>query len=310
MTCVALTGGTGFVGSHLLTGLLADGHAVRALTRRPSAALDRPGVVPVPGALADGASLERLVAGAGTVIHVAGLIQAPSRAAFRAANAEASGALAAAARAAGCKHFVLVSSLAAREPDISPYAESKALGEAMVREAAGPMPVAIVRPPAVWGPGDRATLPLLQGLARGWLLAPGPAAARFSLIHVTDLAHLLRRLAATEAALPTTALEPDDGRAGGYGWRDLARLAEPVVGRKVRVVPVRRALLALVAGIGERLAGLTGKPPLLTRDKVAELVHPDWVCRPAAMLPGWRPGIDFAGGLPATLAWYRAAGWL
>lgn len=313
MTIVALTGGTGFVGGHLLTALLAAGSGVRevrALTRRPLPA--RPGLVPVPGELGDVASLRRLVEGAQLVIHLAGLIQAPDRTTFLAANVEGSAQLAQAAAAAGCRRLVQVSSLAAREPQLSAYAESKALGEAAALRQAGAMAVAVLRPPAVWGPGDRATLPIMQGIERGWLVAPGGTTARFSLIHVADLVALIQELALVAGPVPAAPLEPDDGRAGGYGWRDLARLAAPVVGRKVRVVPAPRALLTLVAGIGEAVSGITGKPPMLARDKVAELVHPDWVCRPdfVRAVPGWRPRLDFAGGLPATLAWYRNAGWL
>ncbi|MEK0082359.1 NAD-dependent epimerase/dehydratase family protein [Benzoatithermus flavus] len=309
---VAVTGATGFVGRPLVAALRAAGHAVRALVRRQDEALAATGAELVPGSLADEASLRALVQGADAVVHVAGAINAPDRAGFLAANAAGTARLAeAAASALPGRPFIHVSSLAAREPHLSPYGESKALGEAEARARADRLAITIVRPPAVYGPGDRATLPIIQGLARGWLAAPAGTDARFSLLHVEDLARLL--VAMLGATLPPAAvLEPDDGRAGGYGWRDLADIAERVLGRRVRLVPLPRAPLFLAAGLLERYARARGQAPLLWRGKVAELFHPDWVCDPATMtaLPGWRPSIGFARGLSSTLAWYREAGWL
>jgi nucleoside-diphosphate-sugar epimerase len=205
-----------------------------------------------------------------------------------------------------------VSSLAARAPDLSPYAESKALGEREALRQAGRLEVVVVRPPAVYGPGDRATLPIMRSLAAGLLLAPRQAGARFSLLHAGDLAGLLAKLAAAGTGPASgTVLEPDDGRDRGYSWAELAGLASRHLGRKVRVVAVPRAVASLAAAAAERCAG-AGRPPLLSRVKVAELFHPDWICDPASLEAwgGWSPGTDFARGLPATLAWYRHAGWL
>lgn len=310
---VAVTGATGFVGRPTVAALRAAGHTVRALVRREDAALAATGATLVRGSLESEAGLRALLEGADTVVHIAGSINAPDRAGFLAAN------VAGTARLAGlaARHlppggrFVQVSSLAAREPGLSPYAESKALGEREALARGNGLAVTVVRPPAVYGPGDRATLPLLQGLARGWLAAPGDPDARFSLIHVEDLARLL--VIAASADLPQgTVLEPDDGRPGGYGWRELAAIAERALGRRVRLIPLPRAPLGLAAGLLERYARARGQAPLLSRGKVAELFHGRWVCDPRTMaaLPGWGPAIDFAAGLPRTLAWYREAGWL
>lgn len=311
MSIVAVTGATGFVGRHVVADLQDAGWRVRALTRRADAALARAGVELVPGALGDEAGIDALVKGSDAVVHVAGAIHAPDRAAFLAANAAGAAQVAEAAARYGCSRFVHLSSLAAREPALSPYAETKALGEVEVLRRRDRLRVSVVRPPAVYGPGDRATLPILQGLARGWLLAPGSRGSRFSLLYVRDLSALVVTL--LRADLPSgVVLEPDDGRDGGYGWGDLARLAGEALGRKVRKVGVPAGPLRLAAAVAERHARASGRQPLLSRAKLAELLHPDWVCDRGtwAGLEGWSPKTGFVQGLPLTLAWYREAGWL
>jgi len=114
---LAVTGGTGFVGSHLIDEAIAAGHQVRALTRKTMA--DRNGVQWVPGSLADLDAMDQLTEGADAVIHVAGVITAPDAATFDNGNVKGTLSALAAATAAGVRRFVHVSSLAAREPGLS-----------------------------------------------------------------------------------------------------------------------------------------------------------------------------------------------
>lgn len=311
MRRIAVTGATGFVGRHVAERLREAGFEVRALVRRDAPGLAAAGIALVPGTLDDEASLRTLVQGTDAVIHVAGVIHARDRAGFMAINAIGTARLADVAAGAGRSRLIHISSLAARAPSVSPYAESKAAGEREVLLRAERLGAIIVRPPAVWGPGDPATLPVMQGLARGWLVAPRGAAHRFSLLFVSDLADLVLTLLRTD--LPTgLVLEPDDGRSGGYTWPDLAALAARQLERKVRVVGLGRGAFAAAAAVAERYAALTGRRPMVTATKVAELFHADWVADPGTMadLGGWHGKVDFATGLLPTLAWYRAMGWL
>jgi nucleoside-diphosphate-sugar epimerase len=230
---------------------------------------------------------------------------------FHAVNVEATARLAAAAAINGVRCFVLISSLAARLPSISPYAASKAAGETALLANAGAMHATIIRPPAVYGPADRATLPLLRGLARGLLVHPGHAETRFSLLHGADLARLPALLLACPPPAGTI-LEPDDGNAGGYTWRDLAATAEAKLGRRVRLLRVPRPPVTLAAWAAEGYGRWAARPPILSRGKVAELYHRDWVSdtRAVGTVAGWAPRVGFGDGLIATLAWYRQAGWL
>lgn len=303
---IALTGASGFIGRHLAVALAAEGHRLRVLVRRDDPDLAALGVELCRGDL--GGDLAPLVAGCATVVHVAGAVRARDGRAFHEINALGADRLAQATLPGS--RFLLFSSLAAREPAVSAYAASKAAGEQRVLEQAGRLVVTVVRPPAVYGPGDRATLPLLRNLARGLLVHPA-ADARFSLLFAADLIDLTRQVLADPPA-EATILEPDDGTAGGYSWQDVAAIAEAKLRRRVRRIAVPRAPLRWSAGIAEWWGRRSGKPPILSEGKVAELYHRDWVSdtRATAALPRWQPRFRFGDGLVASLDWYRSAGWL
>lgn len=299
---IALTGGTGFLGGAVLDRLLVEGHAVRALARRPQAA--RAGVEWIMGDLDDRPALERLVAGCDAAIHVAGAINAPDRAAFHGCNAGGTARLVAAAREAACARFVLVSSLSAREPQLSDYGWSKREGERAV-EASG-IDWVIVRPPAIYGPGDREMLEMFQMAARGVVLLPPDG--RFSVIHADDLAVLLVKLA--EGGPSDAVLEPDDGTPGGWSHRDFAQALGKAVGReRVWAIALPRAAMMLGARVDRLVRGRGAK---LTADRVRYFCHADWVARPDRQPPPsfWQPRVGAREGLAATAAAYRAKGWL
>ncbi|MDX1575101.1 MAG: NAD-dependent epimerase/dehydratase family protein [Kiloniellales bacterium] len=309
---VALTGASGFLGRVIIEHLLSRGWQVRALLRRPAPDLEAMGAISVAGALEERDSLKRLVEGADAVVHCAGLLKARHKGDFTAANVEGTERLAEAA--VGCPHrprFILLSSLAAREPAISPYAASKRGAEEALARTGGSLEWCSLRPPGVYGPGDRATLPLFRQMVRGFLLVPRVPQARLSLLHVQDLADIVDRLLAKRDWGGRT-LEVDDGRDGGYGWADLAETASRHLKRRVRTVAVSRGLLLGPALANQWLAGAVGRSTFFTPGKLREFFHPDWVARPAADGPlgDWQARYTFETGFPATLEWYRAEGWL
>lgn len=297
MSILAVTGGTGFVGATLVNLARRAGHQVRALTRRPQA--EHEGVVWIAGALNQRNALAELVAGADAVIHVAGVVNAPDRAGFIAGNVDGTRAIVAAAEAAGVRRFVHVSSLAAREPQLSTYGWSKAEAERAVEGSA--LDWAMVRPPAIYGPGDMEMRDLFRVAKRG--LAFTPPAGRLSVIEVSDLGRLLLALAETDT--DRRLFEADDGRPGGWTHTEFAGVIGAAVGKRVRPIALPRWLLSLVAR-GDRL--VRGKRAKLTPDRVAYFCHPDWTIddalRPDAAL--WQPEIPTIRGLAATAAWYRA----
>lgn len=299
---MAVTGGTGFVGSHLLDVALAAGHQINALARREQPA--REGINWIIGDLSSRDALEHLVDGVEAVIHVAGTISAQTPAGFEIGNVAGTLAMLAAATAGGIHRFVHVSSLAAREPKLSLYGGSKARAEQLVHSSG--LDWAIVRPPAVYGPGDRETLELFRMAKLGLMLMPPKG--RVSVIHVRDLAQLLVALSMADA--PENALiEPDDGKPGGWTHREFARALADAVGTKAAVISSPGILLRLAARADQLLRGEKAK---LTVDRAAYFSHRNWVVEPKRSAPKalWQPRIETSDGLAQTAAWYRDQGWL
>lgn len=298
---IAITGATGFVGGRLLDRALAAGHQVSALARRPQPPRER--VVWVRGALDSADALSELVEGADAIIHVAGVVNAPDRAGFAEGNITGTEAIVAAATRTGVRRFVHVSSLAAREPQLSNYGWSKAEAERVV--CASALDWDMVRPPAIYGPGDMDQLELFRLARRG--LALTPPAGRLSLLHVDDLAALLLALAEAPAARDT--YEADDGADHGYSYADFARAIGVALGKRVRPIAMPRPLMELGARL-DRLA--RGSRARLTPDRVAYFCHPDWVIDPARRPPPalWQPQVATPAGLADTAAWYRSRGLL
>ncbi len=300
---LAMTGATGFVGGATMRDAVAAGWHVRALTRRPQS--ERDGVTWIAGALDDKDSLAEMATGADVVMHIAGVVNVPTRAAFEAGNATATANVVDAARNAGVTRFVHVSSLAAREPGISNYGWSKERAEAVVQDSG--LDWTIVRPPAVFGPGDTEMLDLFRMARRGIALVPS---GRMSAIYVDELARLLVTLAADRGASIGQIYEPDDGKPTGWSHRGFARAVARAVGRHRLSTVATPALLLKAGGRLDKLVRRSRAK--LTPDRARYIAHPDWVategaCPPAAL---WRPERDTDDALAETVRWYRREGWL
>lgn len=300
---VAVTGASGFVGRALIGQLLDAGRPVRALVHRQGVGIAHPLLETVSGGLADRAALARFMDGAQSVVHVAGQVRGRDLADFMGVNADGVTHVAEAANLAGLRRVILISSLAARAPHLSPYAASKRAGEERLAQAAtgASFTSAILRPPAIYGPEDRELVPLFQTMARGIVPLPGVTGARASLLHVDDLARAIVKL--LDSAAEAT-YELDDGHGAGYSWDEIATIAERVAGRgRGWRVKLPGGVLRAVA-TGNLLASkLLGYSPMLTPGKVNELRHPDWVCDNTEISrdTGWQPLISLENGLSSIL---------
>jgi nucleoside-diphosphate-sugar epimerase len=255
------------------------------------------------GSLQDLDSLERLVQGVYAVIHCAGAVRGLTQAQFDAVNRDGVVHLVhAAASQPTPPRFLSLSSLAAREPHLSHYAASKRKGEAVLIEQAKTMEWTVLRPPAVYGPGDRELLPLLRWMSRGIGLLLGAKEARVSLLYVDDLAAAVEKWLSKDPC-PQGVFELHDGHIGGYTWPEVANTVSRVCAKPVRHIHLTAALLQMLA-LGSMTIGRLGGPvPMLTLGKVREIRHDDWVCDNAAVTAamGWEPSISLAEGLRRTL---------
>ncbi len=301
---IALTGATGFIGSWIARHLVESGWRVRVLVR-PGSEKRLPSVPLEPcfGSLEDPQSLECLVTGAHAIVHCAGRVRGVVQSDFDAVNATGTLRLTQLAASHEITRFILISSLAAREPNLSPYALSKRRGEESLTRYPDHPSWVIFRPPAVYGPGDREMMPLLKAMA--WGVAPviGDRNARFSLLYVEDLARAVLA-ALSGAGVSQRLFELDDGYRGGYSWTDVIDIASCYRGKRVIPIPVPESLLRGVARLSLVSSRLTRKTPMLTPAKVNELRHPDWVCDNTHIcrVLNWQPKISFEAGLRMTLA--------
>jgi uncharacterized protein YbjT (DUF2867 family) len=299
---LGMTGASGFVGQAVLRLALAQGWQVRALVRSPQPELG--GVFWVSGALDQPEALAEMARGCDAILHIAGVVNAPDLTGFEAGNVAGTLAVVGAARAAHVTRFIHVSSLAAREPQLSHYGASKAKAEQIV-QASG-LDWTMVRPPAVYGPGDRDNLELFKMAKRGFV--PLPPSGRLSLIHVDDLALLLLALIPFAEARARI-YEPSDGCAEGWTHRAFAKAIGWALGKNIYALSLPRTAML----IGARFDRLTrGKRARLTRDRVNYFCHPDWVADPERAVPPeiWSPAVPTRTGLKETAQAYRDAGWL
>lgn len=319
-----VTGGTGFIGWNLCERLLDAGFEVRAAVR-PSSANPVPGGVLRVDAGLSAPSMRAACAGADVVYHLAGVTRASSLQEFMRINAEGSLQTALAAREADA-FLVLVSSMAAggsgtaarprRESDVdapvSAYGESKLAGERRVAALDGAR-FAIVRPPGVYGPRDRDFLTLFKLASRGLAPQLGSPDTSYTFIHVADTVTALMRVA--EAGVARDEVVQGEvfyiGHPQPVTQSEMAGILGEAVGRRVRALPVPRALLRAIAEAGE-LGSLFGRPALINRNRYREMTAPGFVCDVSKIeqLLGWRAQFDAAAGFADTARWYREHGWL
>lgn len=301
---IALTGATGFIGNTLISQLTNAGWNVRALYRpkkgrKPPPALTN--VQWVAGDLHDVEAVKALVKDTYAVIHCAGVVRGASRKDFDDVNEEGAKRVALAAEQADTARFLLISSLAARMPNLSHYAASKQRGEASVKSVANNMRWTILRPPAVYGPGDRELLPLFQSMAKGFAPLPANTNGRFSMIYVDDLAAAMVQWLESDAGDGET-FELDDGRNNGYDWDAVLEIGAKVLhgnASKIRRVPIPITLLKVIAHTNLGVSQVLKYAPMLTPGKVREITHSDWVCdnNQITQVIGWRPVFSFERGL-------------
>lgn len=323
---IAITGATGFIGSHLAESLCARGHEVTCLVRDPSRARWLEGVTArrVRGDLDAPGSLAALVEGQEVVVHAAGLTKARSLEAYLRVNVEGTGRLlsAALAHAPRLSRFVFFSSQAAMGPSVdgtplaedapqqpvSDYGRSKSMAEKLLREQAGPIPVTVIRPPVVFGPREKDVLAYFRLVNAG--LMPYLGGTRvLSIVYAANLVHgvalaIERPLGGTRSYFFTDGVDLE--------WTGLLDIIARALGKRPLRIRVPLPAAAAAAAVSSALAGLAGRPALLNPGMIAEMRHPINTVsdqRARAEL-GYRPLVTTEQGVEQTVRWYRDNGWL
>jgi nucleoside-diphosphate-sugar epimerase len=317
---ILVTGGSGFIGSHLVERLCSCGERVRCLLRRKNYQGLPPQAEAVFGELISGAGLEEALQGVDTVIHVAGVTKALTADDYYAGNVRATENLARAMKGRSIR-LLHVSSLAAAGPsldgrpigeDAAPhplthYGKSKLAAEHVVREL---IPDAvIVRPPVVYGPRDTDVFRILKPLTQGIAFQISGGERWFSAVYVKDLVEgLITAVRAAQAAGRTYFL----ANAKPVSWSELGAATARITGRKARILRVPGPVAYSAGWCAEMGAHLTRKPGIISREKVREAQCSYWTCdtRRAAEEIGFEARTPLDAGLAETLAWYREAGWL
>ena len=308
---VAVTGGTGFIGHHIVAALAQEGWHLRLLARgTPPSGWPAEAEV-VRGDLADRAALDGLVRGADAVVHAAGLTKALSRTEFDRVNRDGTGRLAAAVAAAApdarCVHL---SSLAAREPRLSLYASSKHAGEREVLGSpAGAGRWAILRPAIVYGPGDREGLALRHLATQPLIPVPRAPEPCLTLVHVSDVARAVT--AFCRAGPLDTIFEVSDARREGYRWREwMGKMAAVLDCRPPRFITLPDTLLLAAGRAVDIAAAVTSRPAVGGLGKMREFLHRNWRSDAVRQPPGtiWSPCRTIDDGLRDTAAWWASLG--
>jgi dihydroflavonol-4-reductase len=333
MTRALVTGATGFVGSNLVSELLARGWSVRCLVRSPdrAAPLATLGAELATGSLQDFDSITRAVANADVVFHVAGRTAALKRQDFFLDNVDGTRAvMKACSEQATPPTMVFVSSLAAGGPSItgtprreseqgtpvSAYGASKLAAEQAATEFTDRMPLSIVRPPVVFGPGDRNSLQLFKTVLTMQVhLVPGFRTMPMSIVHVADLCAGL--IAIAERGSRVTIPQPHNGiyyitSSPTITYAEMGRLAARALGRRVIVVPTPKLAFRLAGGVGEIAGRLRRQPGLINWDKIREATASGWECSDDKLRGelGYAPPLSLEKRFADTATWYRDHGWL
>ncbi|MFO8183452.1 MAG: NAD-dependent epimerase/dehydratase family protein [Candidatus Aegiribacteria sp.] len=310
MGTTVITGASGFLGSHVAETLISEGGDVLAMLRPTSS----PALVPAGCPTArvdfmDPSSMEEAVSGAGVIVHAAGATSAVSQEEFDRANALVTrNMLAARNMYAKDSLFIYISSQAASGPSgcgpVTAYGRSKLLGELAVKETGNWV---IVRPPAIFGPGDPASAPVLRMALKGLFFSPWMNRGGFCLVFARDLARLTADLPDFPDTVGKT-LEPSYGRL--YSWKDFHRILERASGRRILHVRVPPLLVQAAGFMNEALSSFVGRTPFFCREKCRELLACGWEVEDGLTrrLTGWEPSLTVEEAMAETLRWVGGRG--
>ncbi len=328
MATALITGGTGFIGSHLADELLKKNHRVKCLVRKSSNLKwlkDKP-VELVYSDFFDDKVLEAALKDADYIYHVAGVTFAKKKEEFYRGNVDATKNLLEVCLRVnpGIKKFVHISSQAAVGPSFDPnnpvdetkdyeplttYGKSKMEAEKLVRSYFDKMNITVIRPPAVYGPRDYAIFEYFKTMNRGLQPLIGFENKLVSLIHALDLVNGIILAGESEKAKSNIYFISSEKF---YNWREVGQITQRLLGRKTLRIVIPHFAVHTIGFFAEVFGVFSSKPTILNREKVLEITQAYWICSAAKAQNelGFKEKFTLEEGFKNTIEWYRENGWI
>ena len=322
-----VTGATGFIGSHLVEALLQKGVQVQCLVRQTSDLtwLKNLPIEVVHGDCNDKASLGEAVKGIDQVFHLAGVTKAIEDKTYFEVNALGTKNLihACLENNPRLQKFIYLSSQAAAGPcqdggtkkesdlcePVSAYGHSKRIGEEFALAHTHEIPLFILRPSAVYGPRDRDIYAFFKLLSKRINPCLSGQDQHISLCYVRDIIQAIL-LAAEAQESSGEIFFLSDGH--DYRLEEIGNAFAQAMGITPVCIRIPEWMFFGIASLSECLSKLSGKPPLLNKGKVEEMIQKNWVCdiTKAKTLLGFEPQFKLSQGAKLTFEWYRKENWL
>lgn len=320
-----VTGGTGFIGSHLADRLIEDNQwdTVKCLVRSNEKWLKGKSFEKISGDLDSIRTIDSSLKDIDTIFHIAAIVKAPSKKKFLHANVQATENLIRLAKKNNVQKLVILSSLAAAGPSngeplqedaemkpVSMYGESKKLMEQMVHNLADDdMSVTILRPPAVYGPREDQIFTLFNMMSKGIAPIIGDGEnPKLSILFVHDLVQaIIKASEQSEKGVHTYFISGDRIT----NWNEIKDIVSTVLDKKTIALKIRPSWVKKIAGALETTAALFGSYPILNREKANEMIL-TWTCshEKAAKELSYKPEYTLEEGISRTLRWYKKHNWL
>jgi len=322
-----VTGGTGFVGSHLTEKLLEKGWNVKCFTRKTSNLrwLKNLNVEIVCGSFFDDSSLKKAVEDVDYIFHIAGAVMSKTKQGYFISNQIATKNLAEAAIKynKNLKRFIYLSSQTVYGPSlngeptketddckpITTYGKSKLAAEKELLNLSEELPLTIIRPPAIYGPRDEAIYQYFLAVSKGLISLIGFSDKYISIIHSHDLVNGIMLAAENENAVGEIYNISSEKY---YSWKDIGDICKKAIGRKTFTIRLPHFLVYTVAAFSQLFGYLTTKGAVFNIEKARDFTQKYWILSPEKAIKqlGFKQEVSLEDGIKSTIEWYKQNGWM
>lgn len=322
-----VTGGSGFVGSHLVDLLISKGHKVKCIVRESSNLrwLDNKPVEIFKCGLFDKEALKDVLKDADYLFHVAGVVKAKKEEGYYKGNVETTRNLLEVVSEVnpGIKRVLIVSSQTAAGPSksleamteedeplpITTYGRSKLAQEKLAKSYTDKLPITIVRPPAVYGERDTEIYLIFKTYKSGLMTMVGFNDKRVSLIHVADLVKGIYLAATNENSVNQTYYLSSKEY---YSWPQVSKIIAEHMGSKALHLRIPHPIVYTVAAVAQFFAMFSSKAATFNLEKARDFVQTYWTCdiSKAEKELGYKQEVSLDQGMKRTIDWYREMKWL